>query len=277
VQPTLSGIASLEEGTRKKFLATICGDTEATNTLRPILLFDDLPAKAEWAKSINQKPTAEDWDVVKTAVRQILDHQSQEATDCRWLRVLFQVLSGKFHFPTREHVREILEYPTFGLQEKVRPTIRSLEGMLDQVSNSTSSWPECFWKQCLRDTPCEARHTMETNWSAHVATTRRRIREVREALKRHERLCLKTTDVDARHDSTFGFGAYALAILQELVSMGNGIAILGRIGLRTLFEVYATLLHLRLRDDPALWMAYRRYGSGQAKLAFLKLDCSPLI
>jgi hypothetical protein len=89
---------------------------------------------------------------------------------------------------------------------------------------------------------------------------------------RHERSCLNTTDVDARHDAAFGFGAYALAILDELLSMGNSTAIVGRIGLRTLLESYVVLLHLAKRDDPSLWMAYRQYGSGQAKLAFLKLD-----
>ena len=105
-----------------------------------------------------------------------------------------------------------------------------------------------------------------------IPTTGRRIREVREALARHEGSCLVTTDVDAKHDTVFGFGGYALALLDELISAGNSTAILGRIGLRTLLECYVTLLHLKDRDDPGLWMAYRQYGSGQAKLAFLKLD-----
>jgi hypothetical protein len=202
----------------------------------------------------------------------VLDHQSQEATDCRWLRVLFHALSGKLHLPTKEHAREILEYPTFGLQQKVRPTIRSMEGMLGEFSKPASLWPQSFWKQCLRDTPCDARHTLEAEWLPLIATTGRRIREVRESLARHEKSCLDTTDIDAKHDATFGFGGYALAVLDELISMSNSTAILGRIGLRTLFECYVTLLHLKGRDDPSLWVAYRKYGSGQAKLAFLKLD-----
>jgi hypothetical protein len=272
VQPTLSGLASLEEGILGELLTTICADTETNNALRPILLFDDLPAKEQWAMSIGQTPTTDDWEYLKSAVLQVLDHQSQEATDCRWLRVLFQILSGMLHLPTPDHVREVLEYPTFGLQQKVRPTIRSIEGSLDQRSKPTSLWPQSFWKQCLRDTPCDPRHTLEAGRLPLITTTRRRIREVREALVRHEKSCLNSTDVDAKHDATFGFGGYALALLDELISMSNGTAILGRIGLRTLFECYVTLLHLKGRDDPALWMAYRQYGSGQAKLAFLKLD-----
>jgi hypothetical protein len=272
VQPTLSGFAALEEGILREFLSAICADAENKNALRPLLLFDDLPAKQEWATAIGLAPISEDWQSLKPAVIAILDHQSQEATDCRWLRVLFHALSGKLHLPTKEHAREILEYPTFGLQQKVRPTIRSMEGMLDHLPKPASLWPQSFWKQCLRDTPCDARHTLEAEWVPLVVTTGRRIREAREALARHEKSCLDTTDIDAKHDATFGFGGYALAILDELISMGNSTAILGRIGLRTLFECFVTLLHLKGRDDPALWMAYRQYGSGQAKLAFLKLD-----
>lgn len=272
VKPTLSGLAELEDEILHKFLSAICPDGESKDALRPLLLFDDLPAKEHWARTLGQSPAANDWEHLQSAVLLVLDHQSQEATDCRWLKVLFQILSGQLHLPTQELVREILEYPNFGLQQKVRPTIRSMEGTIDQFSKGTSFWPQSFWNQCLRDTPCEPKHTLETGWSPHIKTSNRRVREVREALARHEKACLTTTEVDARHDATFGFGAYALAILHELLSMENGTAIIGRIGLRTLLECYVVLQHLSKRDDPSLWMTYRQYGSGQAKLAFLKLD-----
>jgi hypothetical protein len=272
VRPTLSGLALLDSDVRQRFLSAICPDPETKNALRPLLLFEGLPARTEWASTIDQTPTTEDWEAVKAAVLPALDHQSQEATDCRWVKVLFLVLSGQLHLPTKEHAREILEYPNFGLPQRVRPSIRSMEGMIDQPRNTTSSWPQSFWDQCLKDTPCETRHTMETEWYPQVATTGRKVREVREALARHEKSCLDTSNVDARHDAVFGLGAYSLAILDELLSMGNSTAILGRLGLRTLLEIYVTLVHLKLRDDPALWTAYRQYGAGQAKLAFLKLD-----
>ena len=272
VQPTLSSLAELEEGMLHRFLSKICPDIETKDALRPLLLFDDLPAKEHWARTIGQAPATKDWECLQAAVLPVLDHQSQEATDCRWLKVLFQILSGQLHLPTQQHVREILEYPNFGLQQKVRPTIRSMEGTIDQLSQPATSWPQSFWNQCLRDSPCEPKHTMEMEWSPQITTSGRRVRQVREALARHEKSSLRTTEVDARHDAAFGFGAYALAILDELLSMGNSTAIIGRIGLRTLLECYVVLLHLAKRDDPSLWMAYRQYGSGQAKLAFLKLD-----
>src|SRR5260370_25932813 len=272
VQPTLSGLASLQSEVRQQFLSTICSDTETKNALRPLLLFNDLPARQEWANAMDEVTTAKDWAPLKGAVLQVLNHQSQEATDCRWLKVLFQILSGTMYLQTKEQVREILEYPNFGMPQKARPTVRCMEGTMGPMLGQTSVWPQLFWDQCLRATPCDAKHTMETEWLPAIDATLVRIRDVREALARHEKFCLKTTDVDARHDAAFGFGAYSLAILEELLSVGNSTSILGRIGLRTLVESYVTISHLKLCDDPNLWMAYRQYGSGQAKLAFLKLD-----
>lgn len=274
VQPTLSGLATLNDETLGQFIAAICSDTEARNALRPLLLFDELPARAQWATNIGQVPTLEDWQYVKAAVLPLLDHQSQEATDCRWLKVLFRILSGHLCLQTEEQVREILEYPNFGLQQKVRPLIRSMEGLPNDSPKAAVSWPQSFWQQCLRDTDCDPRHTLDAASLPIITTTSHRVRDVREALARHQKSTLSTTDVDPRHDATFGFAAYALGILDELIGMGNSISILGRVGLRTLLECYVTLLHLKRQDDPTLWMAYRQYGSGQAKLAFLKLDDS---
>jgi hypothetical protein len=272
VHPTLSGLASLEPELLQRFLSAICSDEETTKALRPLLVFETLPARTAWANIVSEAPSTEDWELLKGAVLGVLDHQSQEATDCRWLRVLFHVLSGALHLQSEDQVREILEYPHFGLPQAVRPMVRSIEGSIDLLRGTPTNWPESFWNQCLRDTPCEALHTMEISASPRLTTTRRRIREVREALARHQKASLTTTKVDARHDGTFGLGAYSLAILDELLRMGNSTSILGRIGLRSLFESYVTLSYLKVQDDPNLWMASRQYGSGQAKLAFLKLD-----
>jgi hypothetical protein len=257
IDPTHSGLGSLDPVSREKVLSVICSEEQARESLRPLLLLGKLPARECWLKAIGQLASAEDWEALKAAVARVLYHQTQEATDCRWVRVLFRVLSGKFVLRSREEAREILEYPTYGEQEKVRPTIRAMEGVLDAASPLASTWPKDFWEQCLRDTDCKAVHTMEANIPTHVATTRARVRQVRDALAEHEKKSLVTTDVDAMHDAVFGFAAYALSILDELISLGNSTAILGRIGLRTLLECFITLSYLRRENNPELWAGYR--------------------
>jgi hypothetical protein len=52
--------------------------------------------------------------------------------------------------------------------------------------------------------------------------------------------------------------------------MYNHSAAIGRSVLRTIIECFITLAYLGAKDDQALWLKHRDYGSGQAKLAFLK-------
>jgi hypothetical protein len=272
IDPTHSGIASLDPATREKFLSVICSEEEAKSSLRPLLLMSKLPARECWLQAIGQLASAEDWEALKLAVARVLFHQAQEATDCRWVRVLFRILSGKLNLRSHEEVREILEYPEYGEQKKVRPTIRAMEGALSAGSLPSLTWPKDFWEQCLTDTVCETRRQAEATLTPHPATTRMRVRQVREALAEQQRKSLVTTDVDTKHDAVFGLAAYSLGILDELISPGNSTSILGRIGLRTLLECFITLSYLRQQDTTELWAGYRQYGAGQAKLAFLKLD-----
>lgn len=65
---------------------------------------------------------------------------------------------------------------------------------------------------------------------------------------------------------------YSVAIISELMRIGASTQVSARFGLRALLEIYVTMAYLLTKDDPNLWRSYRVYGSGQAKLAALKLD-----
>jgi hypothetical protein len=81
-----------------------------------------------------------------------------------------------------------------------------------------------------------------------------------------------TSALDSRHDTVFGMAFFALALVDELMRVGVSTTIGARFILRTLLELYITLAFLIKRDDVELWKSYRVFGSGQAKLALLKLE-----
>lgn len=81
-----------------------------------------------------------------------------------------------------------------------------------------------------------------------------------------------TTAIDARHDSVFGLTLYAVKVLDEMLGIGIGTGILGRLGLRTILETHISLRYLLHKDDPELWKKWRVYGAGQAKLNALRFD-----
>jgi Family of unknown function (DUF5677) len=63
-----------------------------------------------------------------------------------------------------------------------------------------------------------------------------------------------------------------MRVLEELLSVGVGTSVLGRIGLRTILEVHISLHFLLEKDDQALWKKWRTFGAGQAKLNALRFD-----
>ena len=56
--------------------------------------------------------------------------------------------------------------------------------------------------------------------------------------------------------------------------VGASTTVNARFIVRSLLEIYITLGFLLKRDDEKLWDTFRVFGSGQAKLAFLKLETS---
>lgn len=269
---THSGLAALVPDKRAEILGILSKSAQLRTALRPLLCLKELPGRQYWAEVLKAPPITSDWRALGRAVLLSMDHQSQEATDCRWVRVLSFILAGKLKLPTEEHVRELVYYPDYGDMRAVRPTIRATELGFDSAVGTKTVWPAAFWEQCRTDTRCETGIHLPKNRGVKMKTSSETIRKVRRALARHFADTATSTGVDAAHEGTFGMAMYSLAILDEVTRFGNSTLILGRMGLRTLLECYVTLAYLVERNDVGLWEAYRAYGIGQAKLVFLKLD-----
>ncbi|MDF2804405.1 MAG: hypothetical protein K0S61_4310 [Anaerocolumna sp.] len=253
----------------KGFISTICVSPIARQALRPLLLFENLPGFDYWREEINLSPTSKDWEVLFTTILNCTDHQSQMSTDCRWLKVVFGVLTKKLNFPDRESINEIIYYPDYGDMRKVRPSIRSSEIIID-IEGEVGEWPKSFWTDCLRQTDCIRIDKKKIEVSAST-----KLEIVDNVIKLFNEHCASTifnTDINAKHDSVFGFAFYGLNILRELLVLNSSRSIIGRIALRSLFECYITLKYLVYKDNDETWNQYRNFGAGQNKLAFLKLD-----
>lgn len=271
---THSGLEALPNEHPTRMIGRICDDPLARRALVPLLLLDELPAKDLWREALGTSESTPDWRPLMGAVAKTLFHQSEEATDCRWLRVLFPMATGKQFFlrGLEETARGILGYPHYGNLAKVRASIRAMETAMDRLAQPSSEWPARFWRQCFRDTPCFEPSEEQPSTMPSVGTSRERVREVRTNVIDHFFDSLEATAVDPRHDTTFGIALFALGTLDELLGIGAAASIWGRFALRCLLECFITLAYLAKRDDPELWKSHRVYGSGQAKLALLKLE-----
>ena len=269
----LSGIEAALPVSKTVIIDFLCRSEGARLALRPLLLFPGLPGREAWHNAIQGEPAHDDWQYLAAAVADVLDHQSQAATDLRWVVVLCMVAAGKMQVPP-ETVKEVALYPYLGDQHTVRPSIRALEISLATVSSGTdmASWPSQFWDYCQRATPCFPLIERVVHSDPTLGTTVGQLESVVGNLLDHCKTTQTTTTLDSRHDTVFGMALFALALVAELMRVGASTTIGARFTLRALLELYVTLAFLVKKDNVELWKSYRVFGSGQAKLALLKIE-----
>jgi len=266
---THTGISKIDPALRAELIACITSHPAIAEALTILRLFDDLPAAPDWMVCIPEH--APDIELLMTAVGQNLWHQSQEATDCRWFRLMAQLAAGKLHVP-REMAEKWIGYPDVGDQKSVRPSIRAAEIAPASMDPPDTTWADSFWREAWHNTPCLVLNNETVAKPAAVPVTRTAVSDLIGKLEEHWQGTHSTTSVDARHDSVFGIAFYALRLIDELLGIGVSTGILGRLGLRTLLEAYVSIHYLLHKDDEALWKKWRAYGAGQAKLNALRFD-----
>lgn len=270
----LSDFAKLPPNLRAFLLDTLTEDLRARRALSPMLLFDSLPARSDWQSRLPE-PDEGSIGLLMHAVGLTLFHQTQEATDCRWVSIAAQVVSGQFQLPTDEDIRQVLEYPDYGDQRQVRPMIRAMEMVRSPMEQVDLAWPHAFWAEAWAKTPCLSFPRKGATESAKPGITLDRVLAVETLLKRHWANTHSTTAIDAKHDAIFGIAFYCLRIVRELMQVGGGTTIVSRLALRSILEARVILHYLIFKKSDDLWKSWRVYGAGQAKLTSLKLEESP--
>ena len=157
---THTGLSNLPSEHQNAVLSILVAQPEQQEVLAPLLLLDELPGREMWSRALSIDSVEDDWELLMNAVSHTLWHQTQESTDCRWLRVLCFLVAGKLKIglETREKseqsVKEILYYPYHGDPSEVRASIRAKEIALVPLDHEPTEWAEKFWNECLNKTPC---------------------------------------------------------------------------------------------------------------------------
>jgi len=268
---SITGISKLDEELRNEFLVFLLSNPVTASALTVLKLFKNLPARESWLKFLPSTEPEPELNILMAAVGMCLPHQSQEATDCRWLKLMLMVVAGKFQAP-QEMVEPWFKYPYEGDQRSIRPSIRSCEMAFNPMVEQDLTWSNNFWAESWENTPC-----LELIPESDVKSEVRdcsvdEIQKLRQELKQHWGKTHSTTGVDAKHDGVFGIAFYALSTLTEIASIGVSTGILARLGLRTILETHISLRYLIQKNEAQLWTKWRTYGAGQAKLNALKFD-----
>lgn len=270
-----SSIGQLDRALQVKVIAAICPDERSRLVLRPLLLLEGLPAHEAWLNVLGGEMQASDWQTLAKAVGLSSWHQSQEATDCRWVSLMSSVYSGRVRFQVgmEDTIRLLAEYATLSEEElrEARPTVRSIELVFDKT-DQRPQWPQVFWANCFSSTKCMLPEIDADYFQRKLPTKeqleadRKLISKLNQDLTDHFWESLHDSDVDPRHEVSFGLALYAVDLVTTAIALGLGRAAQGRMTLRSLVECLISLTHLKSTDDPEDWQAFRVHGQGQAKL-----------
>lgn len=249
---------------------------KAQKILCSLVIFPALPGYGEWKELLGgPKDEGEITDFLAKGVSTTLWHQSQEATDCRWIKFLCEIHGGKIKFSSPiggidETLRGVFEYPNYGDLRHIRPFIRSSEIAMNMRSEEKQSeWPKDFWRACLGSTMC-APLPREKQQKDKIKISHDQINRIRQLLFLHYLKTDLSSAIEAKHDAIFGFGFYTLRLMDELVATNLSRGALGRLTLRTCVECFITLSYLIKKNDETLWNNFRNYGIGKMKLSYLK-------
>jgi hypothetical protein len=131
---TLSGIATWTKENRIALITLLKeSNPEVQRILRSLVIFPTLPGYSEWKEILGETNNeGEVADFLARGVSATLWHQSQEATDCRWIKFLCEIHGGKIKFSSAiggidETLRGVFEYPNYGDLRHIRPFIRASE------------------------------------------------------------------------------------------------------------------------------------------------------
>jgi len=286
---TLTGISQLPTEKRKLFIKHFASySQDVKDILRSLLLFSKLPAFNDWKEVLPEALPEEDWQKTVKGVDITFWHQSQEATDCRWIKILCVILGGNLKFPIamEDTIRGILEYPNYGNLKTIRPNIRALEiAPKSEQEDEPNEWAERFWECCFKETHCFPEELVNKKIQKRQKKLLKEMKDsriyhlketenVRKKLVDHFFISAKTSAIDSRHEGAFGLALYAVSLFTEIILYRTSLSITGRLELRALVEIYITFKYLlqKEKNESSVWDDYRSYGTGQIKLIYLKLQ-----
>lgn len=272
--PMLSKIFELEPEKQRIYYEVICKSVNR-DVLSPLTIIyrpDKYALFYEFfsdiGTSIDDKTT-----VLQSVIEKNLFHQTNEATDIRFLILWFGIYSERIHFAKGMDVTTaLIEYPKLSHDHQemrmFRPLIRSSEMGL-RFRESTGDFPKLFWQSLGLLTKCR---TFIIDYGEQVGGS---VSFLEDAVNTIDYLMSNNKEsliTDEKFSVCLGIATYALKIYNEVLENRIGNGILGRNALRTITEVYVTLKYMALKEHehPDIWKSFKEYGIGKYKYVILK-------
>lgn len=207
-------------------------------------------------------------DTLISTMRELMDHQSHNSTDIRFVALYFHLLSGKMHL-SKEEIELITKYPTIThddeLMRMARPSIRSLEMMILQFEETDVDYINYFWRCISEMTDCSLYSVNFPQENRSLGAYMENLYEIFDYLTG---LYTTTSALDDKMSVLLGIATYSFKRLKEVYEHNLFNTISGRSCVRSLIENYIMMKYLVKNESSHtnIWQDYQLYGLGLYKL-----------
>ena len=209
--------------------------------------------------------------IVET-MSEIMNHQSNESTDIRFVALYFNLLSGKMHL-LKEQVNLLISYPASKhideIMRMARPTVRSLEMMILTFENTDSEYLTGFWRCVSEMTECDI---FVINFPEENRSITAYMESLHEVFVYLSELLIASNMLDEKMKVLLGLATYSYKRLKEIYRHQLFNSISGRSCVRVLIEDYIMMKYLIKNEafHENIWRDYQLYGMGLYKLVLAR-------
>lgn len=273
-RPKLSSILSMNNKNKIKALEIISKNINP-EVLSPLTLIYRRKEYPEFNKLfyIKEMLVEEKIEKLNDIMEKYIDHQSNDATDLRYMVILNLMINGNVVFSSdlKYTPDAFMYYPEHEHEEEVmrmyRPSIRSFEGI--DFEDTNEKFISNFKKELAMITQCNPVYIAIQN---NDISNEDLIHDISKALELNVGLFKENLITDSKYEVMVGSMYYSFKIFKEISEMSLGSSILGRHGIRTIIEVYIMMKYLVLKEsnDKEIWDKYKLYGISKYKMILLK-------
>lgn len=269
----MSQIITLQKDIQKNFYDYIIsiGAKEALTPLTIFLTASKAPVFAECFYCTEQSVEDRCETMIQT-IRDIMDHQSNESTDIRFVALYFNLLSGKVHL-LKKQVDILRSYPTANHSDEImriaRPTVRACEMMILTFEQSNSTYLKEFWRCISEMTDCSIFTIKFPQEHRNITVYMEKLNNVFNYLSD---LFIATEPLNEKMNVLLGIATYSYKRMREIYEHQLFNSISGRSCVRVLIEDYIMMKYL-VKNEAShdnIWRGYQLYGLGLYKLVLAR-------
>lgn len=271
--PRMSQILTLQADIQKEFYDYIIfiGAKKALAPLTIFLTVSKTPIFAEYFYCPEQS-IKDRYETIIQTMNDIMGHQTNEATDIRFVVLCFTLLSGKIVLK-KEQLNLLEAYSTSNHGDEImciaRPTVRSLEMLILNSEEIDYKYLKDFWRCLSEMTDCNLFVIKFSKEQRNIATYMKKLYEVLTYLSE---LYVTTDPLNEKMNVLLGIATYSYKRMKEIYEHQLFNSISGRSCVRVLIEDYIMMKYLVKKelDNNNIWRNFQLYGIGSYKLVLAR-------